>query len=187
MWTVRLWFQEICQLLKNKFLCGRNILRATSRALKTYQHRLTVTLPNTDTVNITHIFQSTNRKVAGSFPDGVSEIFHLHNPSGRTMVLGFTQTLTYMSTRNISWGWRQPVCTADNLTTLMCRLSWNQGISTSWNPQGLSRPVMGLLYLFTYLNDQDILYFFHCSSTVIFARSLLACSRHQYDDVLKQT
>jgi len=29
----------------------------------------------------------------------------------------------------------------------MCRLSWNLGTSTSWNPQGLSRPVMGLLYL----------------------------------------
>ena len=27
----------------------------------------------------------------------------------------------------------------------MCRLSWNLGASTSWNPQGLSRPVMGLL------------------------------------------
>ena len=31
----------------------------------------------------------------------------------------------------------------------MCRLSWNPGASVSWNPQGLSRPVMGLLYLFT--------------------------------------
>ena len=29
----------------------------------------------------------------------------------------------------------------------MCRLSWNLGALTSWNPQGLSRPVMGLLYL----------------------------------------
>ena len=38
---------------------------------------------------------------------------------------------------------------ADNLTTFMCRLSWNLGASTSWNPQGLSRPVMGLLNLFT--------------------------------------
>jgi hypothetical protein len=31
-------------------------------------------------------------------------IFHGHNPSGRTMVLGFIQPLTEMSTRNISWG-----------------------------------------------------------------------------------
>jgi len=29
----------------------------------------------------------------------------------------------------------------------MCWLSWNLGASTSWNPQGLSRIVMGLLYL----------------------------------------
>jgi hypothetical protein len=27
-------------------------------------------------------------------------------------------------------------------------MSWNLGASTSWNPQGLSRPVQGLLYLF---------------------------------------
>jgi len=32
----------------------------------------------------------------------------------------------------------------------MCRLSWNLGASTSWKPQGLSRPVMGLLYLYYY-------------------------------------
>jgi len=38
---------------------------------------------------------------------------------------------------------------ADNLTTFMCRMSWNLGASTSWKPQGLSRPVMGLFYLFT--------------------------------------
>jgi hypothetical protein len=39
------------------------------------------------------------------------------------------------------------VLKADNLTTFMCRLSINLGASTSWNPKGLSRPVMGLLYL----------------------------------------
>ena len=37
------------------------------------------------------------------FPDGVIEIFHLHNPPGRTMALGLTQRLTEMSTGNISW------------------------------------------------------------------------------------
>jgi hypothetical protein len=47
---------------------------------------------------------ATNRKVAGSIPDGVIGIFHCHKPSGHTMVLGSTQTLTEMSTRNISWG-----------------------------------------------------------------------------------
>jgi hypothetical protein len=47
---------------------------------------------------------ATNRKVAGSIPDGVIGIFHWHNPSGRTMTLGSTQPLTEMSTRSISWG-----------------------------------------------------------------------------------
>jgi hypothetical protein len=28
----------------------------------------------------------------------------------------------------------------------MCQLFWNMGTSTSWNPQYLPRPVMGLLY-----------------------------------------
>jgi hypothetical protein len=37
---------------------------------------------------------------------------------------------------------------ADNLTTFMCRLSKNLRASTSWSPKGLSRPVMGLLYLY---------------------------------------
>jgi len=42
-------------------------------------------------------------KVAGSISDGVTGIFHWHNPSGRTITLGSTQPLTNMSTRNISW------------------------------------------------------------------------------------
>ena len=32
----------------------------------------------------------------------------------------------------------------------ICRLSWNLGPSDSWNPQGLSRPIMGLLYVYLY-------------------------------------
>ena len=46
---------------------------------------------------------ATNRKVAGSIPDGVIGIFHWRNPSDRTMTLGSTQSLTEMSTKNISW------------------------------------------------------------------------------------
>jgi len=44
------------------------------------------------------------RKVAGSIPDGVIGIFHLHNPSGRTMVMGSNQPLPEMSTRNFLGG-----------------------------------------------------------------------------------
>jgi len=91
---------------------------------------------------------ATNWKIAGSIPDGIIRINHWHNPSGRIMALGLTQPLAEMSTRNISWGQRWPVRRADNPSILMCRLSWNLGTSTSWNPQDLFWLVMGLLYLY---------------------------------------
>jgi hypothetical protein len=90
---------------------------------------------------------STSRKVAGSIPDGVTGIFHWRSTSGRTMALGLIQSATEMSTRNISSGLRRPMRKTDNISSVMCWLSWNLGASTSWNPQGLSRTVMGLLYL----------------------------------------
>jgi hypothetical protein len=43
----------------------------------------------------------------GSIPDEVIGFFNLPNPSSRTMVLGSTQPLTEMSTRNLlgdKWG-----------------------------------------------------------------------------------
>jgi hypothetical protein len=69
---------------------------------------------------------------------------------GRTMALGSTQSLTETNTRGISWGWWRPVRRADNLATFMCRLSRILRASTSWNPKGLSRPVMGVLYLYPF-------------------------------------
>jgi hypothetical protein len=66
------------------------------------------------------------------FPMASSEFF-IDNPAGRTMALGLTQPLTEIS------------------TTFTFRLSWNLETSTSWNPQGLSRPVMWLLCLLFYL------------------------------------
>jgi hypothetical protein len=86
-------------------------------------------------------------KDAGSIPDGVIGIFHRHNPSGRTIALGLTTTLTEMSTRIISWGQRRPLRRADNVTTFLCRMSCNLGALNCWYPRGLSRPVIGLLYL----------------------------------------
>ena len=41
----------------------------------------------------------------------------------------------------------RPVRTSDNLTTFMFRLSWNLGVTASWNLQGLSMPVMRSLFL----------------------------------------
>jgi hypothetical protein len=70
--------------------------------------------------------------------------FHWLNPSRSTTVLRSTQPLTEKSTRNISWvGWRRPMRRAGNLTTFVCRLSWNLGASTFWSHNGLPRPVMG--------------------------------------------
>jgi hypothetical protein len=48
----------------------------------------TVTMGHAMTQWLRHC--ATNRKVAGSIPDGVIGIFHWHNPSGRTMALGST-------------------------------------------------------------------------------------------------
>ena len=47
---------------------------------------------------------TTSRMVGVSIPDGVTVIFHRHNPSGRTMALGSTQPQTDMKSRNISLG-----------------------------------------------------------------------------------
>jgi hypothetical protein len=49
-------------------------------------------------------YYATNRKVAGSIPDGVTGIFHWRNPSDRTTALGSIQPLKEMSTRSISSG-----------------------------------------------------------------------------------
>jgi len=60
---------------------------------------------------------------------------------------------------NEKFQWVGLVSRADNLTTFVCRWSWNLGASTSWKPQGLSRPVMGLLHIFftnMYTNQDQI-------------------------------
>jgi hypothetical protein len=47
---------------------------------------------------------TTSRKFTGSIPDGVTGIYHWHNPFSRTVVLGLTQPLTEMSASNNSLG-----------------------------------------------------------------------------------
>ena len=66
------------------------------------------------------------------------------------MALESTQPLTEMSTGRISWGVKSGRCV--RLTTYhhLVPLSRNMGTLTSWNPLGLSRPVMVLLYLYLY-------------------------------------
>jgi hypothetical protein len=125
---------------------------------------------------------ATSRKVAGSISDGVTETFHWHNPSGSTMALGLTQPLKEMSTRNITWGQRRPGSRADNLTTFMYRLSWNLGTSISWNTQGLSRPVMGLLYLYFYIRSLNTVYIAIGICHVSYVDRLLA--RSEWNSIL---
>jgi hypothetical protein len=81
------------------------------------------------------------RKVAGSISYGVTGFLHWHNLSGRTMALGSAQPLTKMNTRNISWG-KGGRCVGPTTLPPSCA-----DYLKIWNPQGLSRPVMGLLYL----------------------------------------
>ena len=66
---------------------------------------------------------------------------------GRAMALGLTQPLTEMSTRNIFLRGKGGRCVWLTAFIFMCQLSWNLGSSNSWSLQGLSRTVMGLLYL----------------------------------------
>ena len=62
------------------------------------------------------------------------------------MALGLTQLLTEMSTRSISVG-KGDRCVRLTTYHYPVPFSRNLGALTSWNPLGLSRPVMGLLYL----------------------------------------
>jgi len=68
----------------------------------------------------------------------------------------------------------------------MCQLSWNLRNSTSWNPEGLSRPVMGLLYvshfkwpLLTFVSIQDTFYDPEDGDTRNLKLSLLTMDRTQ--------
>jgi hypothetical protein len=49
----------------------------------------------------------------------------------------------------VLWPWGRLILLMSNRNVFFkCRFSWNLGASASWNPQGLTRPVMGLLYLY---------------------------------------
>jgi len=74
-----------------------------------------------------------------SFPDEVAAIFHWHNPSDRTTVLGVDSASNRNEYQEYFLEGKGGQCVG---------LSWNLWASTSWNPQDLSRPVMRLLYLY---------------------------------------
>jgi hypothetical protein len=71
-------------------------------------------------------------------PDEV-DFFNLPNPSSSTMVLGLTQSVTEISTKNLLGGKKRPARRADNLATIYGQMSENVGASTSHNSKGLYR------------------------------------------------
>ena len=65
------------------------------------------------------------------------------------MALGSTQPLTEMSTRGISWGKGGRCVRLTNLLPSCTDCPEILGASTSWSPKGLSRPVWGLVCLYS--------------------------------------
>ena len=94
---------------------------------------------------------ATNRKVAGSIPAGVIGFFIDIKPFRSHYGPGVDSA----SNRNEYQEYFLGVKGAVRLTTYHhpVPLSRNLGTLTSWNPLGLSRPVMGLLYLYLYFSS----------------------------------
>jgi hypothetical protein len=92
--------------------------------------------------------RATNRKVAGSIPDGVTAIFHWHNPSGRTMALESTQPLTEMCTRNISWGVKAAGAYGWQPYHLHVPIVWTSGSLNLLKPSGPVQAWNGIALLF---------------------------------------
>jgi hypothetical protein len=91
---------------------------------------------------------TTSRKVAGSIPYVIIVIFHWYNPSGRTMATGVESASNKNEYKEYFLVGKGGRCVGlPTLPTLCAQLSWNLWASNSWNPQGLSGPVMGLIYL----------------------------------------
>jgi hypothetical protein len=85
---------------------------------------------------------ATSREVAGSLPNGVTGIFHWHNPSGRTTALGSMQHLKEMNTRKIYWWVKSAGAQGWQPYHLLVPIILTSNFQRS---QSLSRPVMGLL------------------------------------------
>jgi hypothetical protein len=96
--------------------------------------------------------RATSRKIAGSIPDGVFQMFHLLNASRRTMTLRSTQCLIGTSTsdllsRDKGSRLRELLILPHSCVECLKPL----GISTSWSSRDLSRDIQGYLYLTVYI------------------------------------
>ena len=70
---------------------------------------------------------------AGSNPDEVIGIFHWLNPSDRTLALGLAVAVTEISTRDVFWRERRPVCRIDKPAPYMCQFTKILVALTSWS------------------------------------------------------
>jgi hypothetical protein len=92
--------------------------------------------------------------VEGSKTDEV-DFFNWRNPSSHTMVLGSTQSLTKMSTRNIPGGKGRPASKADTLTAICESLNVSQ-------PYGPPRPVtLSLLLIYKNTSGNNLVFRYH--------------------------
>jgi hypothetical protein len=90
---------------------------------------------------------ATSRKNAGSSPDEVIESFQFNISSGN-IAMGWTRSVTEMSTRNLSGGKAEPVSKTDKLTATVSRLSRQCGIFNISQPYRPPRPVTGIALLY---------------------------------------
>jgi hypothetical protein len=80
--------------------------------------------------------------------NGVTKIFHWHNPSSHTMALSWIQSLTEMSTSNISCGGKDSRCIGLTNLPPSCLEIWKS--RNPWTLRACNRPVQGLLYILYY-------------------------------------
>ena len=102
---------------------------------------------------------ATNRKVAGSIPAGVTGFFI----DIKSLRSHYGPRVDSASNRNeyqeYFLGVKGGRCVRLTTYHYPVPLSRNLGTLSSWNPLGLSRPVMGLLYLFFFFMKTNIHFF----------------------------
>jgi hypothetical protein len=101
---------------------------------------------------------ATNRKVAGSIPDGVSRSHYGPGVDSASNRNEYQENFLGVNAAG-AYGW-QPY-------KLRVPLSWNLGTLTSWNPLDHSRSVTGLIYLiYTLLISTNNWWAFHTRSRI---------------------
>jgi len=130
-------------IMKNIFSCVLSVVFTGPKySLINLIHSLSITLDLQWHSWLSHY--AANRKVAGSIPVGVIEIFLWLNPSSSTVLVGSTHPLNRNECQECFLGVRRALM----LTTFLRWFSSNLTASATWNPTGLSTHVQGLLLLF---------------------------------------